>query len=91
MRQLLPRKASLVWLFLMAATLCSWWLAESHGAGEWTVPAVMLVAALKGRAVMLHFMELMTAPWIWRLVFEVWIWLCTGTIAVLYWGSRLGV
>ena len=84
MRQLLPRKASLVWLFLVVATLCSWWLAETHGAAEWTVPVVMLVAALKGRAVILHFMELTTAPWAWRLAFEAWIWLCACVIAVLY-------
>lgn len=72
-RHLSPRPATLVWLFLMAATVGSAWLAEHHGiAGRWTAMFVMLVALLKGRAIMLHFMELRGAPLAWRMVFELW-------------------
>jgi len=44
----------------------------------------MLVAALKGRAVILYYMELRAAPWAWRLVFELWIWSCTALIVGLW-------
>ena len=80
-----PAKAIGVWLFLVSATLCSGWLGEHHGfAGRWTVVAVMFVAALKGRAVILYFMELKGAPRAWRVAFEVWIWLCSLLIVALW-------
>lgn len=73
MTYLTPRLAMLIWLFLMAATLGSAWLAEHHAfAGHLTAVFVMLVAFFKGRAVMLYFMELRGAPLAWRMVFEVW-------------------
>ena len=76
-----PRFAVLVWMFLVGATLCSAWLAEHHGlAGRWTAATVMLVAALKGRAVILYFMEMKAAPLAWRLAFEAWIWICAALI-----------
>ena len=75
--------AHLVWLSLLAATLCSWWLGEHHAAGPWTVLPVMLIAAAKARAVALHFMELKAAPPMWRVSFEAWILLSTGMIASL--------
>jgi len=80
--------ANLVWLSLSVATLCSWWMAEHHGAGVWTVLLVMLIAAAKARAVALHFMELKAAPLIWRLVFEGWVLLNTAMIAGLYWFTQ---
>lgn len=74
-----------VWLFLVAATLSSAWLAEHHGvAGRWTALLVMFVAALKGRAIILHFMGLSGAPLAWRLAFELWIWLCAALIVALW-------
>ncbi len=74
-----------VWLFLVSATLCSGWLAEHHGfAGRWTAAAVMFVAAVKGRAVILYFMELKGAPRGWRVAFEVWIWLVPALIVALW-------
>lgn len=80
-----PRQATLVWLFLIAATLCSGWLAEHHGlAGQWTAAAVMFVAAIKGRAVILHFMELKAAPLPWRIAFEAWMWLVCALIVAMW-------
>jgi caa(3)-type oxidase subunit IV len=81
-------KAGLVGLSLLMATLCSWWMAEHHGAGGWTVPLVMLIAAAKARAIALHFMELKAAPLTWRLVFEGWVLLSTGMVAGLHWLTR---
>jgi len=86
-----PRLAVGVWLFLVAATLCSGWLAENHGlAGRWTVVAVMLVAVLKGRAVIRHFMEIKSAPRAWRIAFEVWMWFFPAAIVAL-WAAGGGV
>lgn len=74
-----------VWLALVLATLSSAWLAEHHAiAGNWTAPAVMLIAALKGRGIVLHFMELNAAPLAWRIAFEVWIGIATAVIIVLW-------
>ena len=81
MTHLTPRMAVLVWLFLVAATLGSAWLAEHHAiAGQLTAVFVMLVAYLKGRAIMLYFMELRGAPVAWRIAFEIW---CVVTISVI--------
>ena len=85
------RVASLVWLSLLVATLCTWWVAEHHGAGAWTVLLIMLIAAGKARAVALHFMELKAAPLAWRLVFEAWVLLSTGMVASLQIWSILTV
>jgi len=85
MTHITPATAVRVWLFLVVATVTSGWLVEHHSAaGRWTAAAVMLVAALKGRAVLLYFMELKTAPRAWRVVFELWIWLCAAVIVALW-------
>lgn len=74
-----------VWLALVLATLGSAWLAEHHAVvGNWTAPAVMLIAALKGRGIVLHFMELNAAPTVWRLAFEVWIGIATTVVIALW-------
>lgn len=80
-----PAQAVGVWLFLVVATLGSGWLAEHHAlAGRWTAVAVMLVAALKARAVILYFMEMKQAPRAWRVAFEIWIWLVATLIVGLW-------
>jgi hypothetical protein len=84
----MKRVAHAVWLSLLAATLAGWWLAEHQSAARGTVPLIMLIAAAKARAVVLHFMELKAAPLIWRLVFEAWVLLSTGMVVGLHWFSR---
>lgn len=80
-----PRLAFMVWLLLVVATLASAWLAEHHAiAGQLTAAAVMIVAWLKGRAIVLYFMELRNAPLAWRLAFELWCLLATGVIVGLW-------
>lgn len=79
------RVAGLAWVALVAATLGSWWLAEHHGAGVWTVSLVMSVAAFKVRLVLLHFMELNSAPRAWRLAFGAWTLASVGLIVALWW------
>ena len=77
--------AFLVWLFLVLATLCSGLLGEHHGmvGGIAAVAAIMFIAAIKGRAVILHFMEIKGAPLSWRILFEAWIWgICLLIVAI---------
>lgn len=85
MTHVTPATAVRVWMFLVIATVTSGWLVEHHSvADRWTTVAVMLVAALKGRAVLLYFMELKGAPRGWRVAFEVWIWLCAAVVVALW-------
>lgn len=73
MTHITSRQATMIWLFLVLATLASTWLAGHHSfAGEWTAVFVMLVAYVKARAIMLYFMDLRTANPAWRLSFEAW-------------------
>ena len=81
------RAADAAWLALVAATLGSWWLAEHHGAGVWTVTLVMSVAAFKVRLVLLHFMELNHAPRAWRLAFGAWTVASAGLIVAGWWAA----
>ena len=79
---------SWIWRLLVCATLAGWALAEHHGAGQWTVLAVMLFALFKARLVFLHFMELKLAPRPLRLIFEVWITGSVGMIVAMQWLGR---
>jgi heme/copper-type cytochrome/quinol oxidase subunit 4 len=83
--------AFLVWLFLVLATLCSGLLGEHRGlfSGTAAVSAIMLLAAIKGRAVILYFMEIKGAPLSWRIIFETWIWgICTLIAAIWIIGEK---
>ena len=67
-------RAVTVWLVLVSATLLSWWLVEHDSVtGRVATTAALTIAAFKARLVFLHFMELHSAPWPWRALFEAWI------------------
>lgn len=91
MSHLSSRTAVWVWVFLVLATLASAWLAEHHGlAGRWTVAVIMLVAAFKARAVIMYFMELKSAPAVWRRLFEAWLWISVLQIVAFWaWGVSI--
>jgi cytochrome c oxidase subunit IV len=81
--------ATVVWLVLIAATGLSWWLVERHAlTAQVATTAALCIAAFKSRLVLLHFMELRTAPLLWRLLFEAWALLCVGFIVGGYWLAR---
>lgn len=80
-----PTKSSLVWLALVCATLGSGLLAERHGLGRWTFYWILLFALFKARLVLLHFMELASAPPALRITFELWIAACVVMIGALHW------
>ena len=85
----MPGRPTRVWLTLGAATLASWALAERHWAGKLTALVIMLIAAYKVRLVFLNFMELRSAPWPWRPIFESWIGISTLMICAMYWYGRI--
>lgn len=83
-------RAVSVWLVLVTATLLSWWLVE-HGSvtGRIATTAALSIAAFKARLVFLHFMELRSAPWPWRALFEAWALVCTAAILAAYWAAGI--
>lgn len=84
---LLKRPASLVWLLLMAATvLTTWVLSKDIVAAKIGTVSIVLVAAIKVRLVLLHFMELRDAPLPLRLVFEAWVLIVAVALIALYLG-----
>ncbi|BBZ15540.1 cytochrome C oxidase subunit IV family protein [Mycobacterium branderi] len=67
---LLRARSTLVWLGLVIVTLVSWTVGAEHGVGSGVGVLVLALAAIKVRFVGLDFMELRTAPYILRGIFE---------------------
>ncbi len=85
MRFLLRSPITFVWFILVAAT-ASWEL--GHGVGFDDVrhasQAIIAISLLKVRLVIRHFMEIRHAPFVMRVVSDVWL-LALGTaLFVLY-------
>ena len=81
----LRKPATGIWAALMLATCAStWWLSKDLVMPTAATVAIVLIAAVKIRFVLMHFMELRTAPTAWRVVFEVWLVAATSIILGLY-------
>ena len=72
------------WLILLGATALTWYLGELGAAGTSAIIAMLLIAFVKGRLVILDFMELRRAPLLWRLLLEGWLVLVGGLILTAY-------
>jgi hypothetical protein len=73
----------------MAAAVLSWTVSENSTTVKIGTSAVMLIAALKVRLIVMHFMELRWRPRPWRILFELWI---LGVMALIlggYWTTEL--
>ncbi len=82
---LLERRASLIWLLLVAATVFTTWvLSKDVVAAKIGTVSIILIAAIKVRLVLLHFMELRGAPRLLRLVFEVWLLIVAAALIGIY-------
>ena len=79
--------ANRAWLVLLTATGLTWWLGEVGAAGTGAILAMLAIAFVKGRLVILDFMELRDAPLMWRLLFEGWLVLVGALILLAYWIS----
>ncbi len=75
------------WLILMIATAITWYLGEVGAAGTGAIVSMLLIAFVKGRLVILDFMELRNAPRMWRLLLEGWMLLVGSLILLAYWLS----
>jgi hypothetical protein len=83
--ELLCKPVSIVWAALMLATCASTWLlTKSSVTPEVATVAIMLVAAVKVRLVMRHFMEVRRAPLALRIVCDGWLLAVTALILTVY-------
>jgi heme/copper-type cytochrome/quinol oxidase subunit 4 len=74
-----------VWAVLIVATCAStWWLSKDAFSPMVGTVAIIVVAAVKIRFVVLYFMEVRTAPIPLRVVTEVWLLAVTALILGLY-------
>ncbi|KRA31069.1 MULTISPECIES: cytochrome C oxidase subunit IV family protein [unclassified Nocardioides] len=79
---------TVIWLFLIGATVASWLLGNDFGvpgvSHSLATTLILVVAAIKLHLVGYHFMELRDAPWMLRSAFNFY---CAGllvTMLVLY-------
>jgi hypothetical protein len=78
-----------IWLLLVGATALSWSLGADHGVStpgyhRLAAVIVLLVAFFKVRMVAIHFMEVGRAPWVLRLIIELWVLLVCTALIMLY-------
>ena len=84
---LLKNPANRAWLVLVIATITTWYLGEVGAAGTAAIVAMLLIAFVKGRLVILDFMDLRTAPLMWRALLEGWLIFVSSMILLAYWMS----
>ena len=84
---ILKNPAHRAWLVLIIATGMTWYLGEVGAAGTAAIVAMLAIAFVKGRLVILDFMELRSAPLIWRVLLEGWLLLVSSLILLAYWIS----
>ena len=86
MAPLLISRPTLIWVILLAATGVSWGVGAAFGGSgiRWAGAAIIAVAFVKVRLVILEFMEVRRAPWAMRLAGEVWILSLCATLVTLF-------
>ena len=87
MVNLLKNPAHRAWIILIIATGITWYLGEVGAAGTMAIVAMLVIAFIKGRLVILDFMELREAPLMWRVLLEGWLILDSSLILLAYWIS----
>ena len=76
-------RVTLVWLVLLAATFASSALGlEQHSPSRLIAAALVAIAYIKLRLVVMHFMEIRRAPMALRLTLEAYL-VLTGTILIV--------
>lgn len=94
MNSLIRHPATPIWLLLMLATGLSWWLgtgsSADSGDGEFInyrhiSSLLMIIAFVKVRFVIRHFMEVRSAPLALRLVCDIWVVGVCMVVIGLYW------
>lgn len=78
----------LIWLGLVLATLFSGYLGIETGMGSLLSAGVLLaITFAKAVAIMLEFMELRSAPRVWKVLPLVWL---TAVVIIIFSGYALG-
>ncbi len=80
-----PKRATLLWATLIAATLLTWGLGEQGASGTWAIAALAAIAFWKGAVIILDFMALRHAPLLWRAITMGWMVVVWSVIAIAYW------
>ena len=80
-------RADLIFALLALATLGSWWLGEGAAVGggqlgSVATAAVLALSAFKGALIALDYMELRSAPALWRRAVIGWLVVVLGLIAL---------
>ena len=75
---------SVVWLALIGLTLISVGLFEGGMLGPALSVVIVLIAAVKSRMVILHFMEAKHVSGRWRFLYELWNFSAAATIIIGY-------
>lgn len=83
------RSTTVVWAILSAITIVSWFLAPAHGHGVAVAStgitvAVLVLAVVKARLIIQHFMEVRTAPVWLKLATDGWLVVLFGAILAIY-------
>ncbi|RJF89411.1 hypothetical protein D3874_22565 [Oleomonas cavernae] len=73
-------RASRSWLFLVLATSATFWLSVDGLAGPALGAGTLGIAYLKGRLIILDFMDLRRAPLLYRGLVEGWLLLVSITL-----------
>jgi hypothetical protein len=81
----LRKPVTIVWAALMLATCATTWLLSGNSVTpEVATVAIMLIAALKVRLVIRHFMEVRRAPVALQFVSDGWLLAVTVLIVTVY-------
>lgn len=81
------RRTTIAWGLLVLGTLITWAMGVAGLTGPWVAVTILAIAFVKGRLVILDFMELRQAPLVWRLVLEGWLIVVSALILLAYWMS----
>jgi len=87
----LVNSASAIWVSLVLLTLMSLLIVEGTLLGPYSSILVVLIAAIKSRLVILHYMEAKHAPRNWRFLYETWNFSATAIIVIGYYMTIPGV
>jgi hypothetical protein len=85
------KSTTIVWAVLSAITIVSWFLAPAHRHGSVSASttitiAVLVLAAIKTRLIIQHFMEVRSAPTWLKLATDGWqVVLFGGILAIYLW------
>ncbi|MGQ0620561.1 MAG: cytochrome C oxidase subunit IV family protein [Panacagrimonas sp.] len=73
---------SVLWVILILLSATSLALFEGHVSAAIGGTLIILIAALKSRLVILHYMEARRAPANWRFLYETWNFACAALLIV---------